>query len=65
MNDSERDALLVRLETKVDTLMTGQGDHEIRVRSLELTKNRQLGALSILSAACAGAWALLVSLWSK
>ena len=65
MNNDERDALLIRLEGKVDTLVTGQGDHEGRIRSLETTKHRQLGALSVISAAVAGAWALIVSIWSK
>ena len=65
MNDTTRDVLLARIDENVQAIRSTQGDHETRIRSLVITKQRQLGALSLISASIAGAWALLVALWAR
>jgi hypothetical protein len=69
MNDSERDQLLIRVDTNVARLMTDSTDHDTRLRSLEATKNSQKGAITIATAIVSGLWAGVLALvgifWSK
>lgn len=44
--DRER---LVRVETKLDTIITSGGDHEKRIRSLERGWWKQMGAMGVIT----------------
>ena len=69
MNDSERDALLVRLDVNVQTLLESHRDHEHRLASLEHSRTKQSGVIIAVSAVVSAGWAaVLVFLgvyWSR
>ena len=48
MNDDERDELLIRLDTKMDTVGDRLNDHGKRIRILEGAAKMATGALAIV-----------------
>jgi hypothetical protein len=47
-NQRERDELLIRLDERMDTLVSANADKETRIRSLEKSKWRHSGAIAVM-----------------
>jgi hypothetical protein len=54
MNDSERDELLIRIDENVKAGNKVKEDHEVRLRDLEKTKQKQAGMIVVLTGVWAG-----------
>ena len=58
-NDKEMLVMLTEIKGDCKTLVTGQADHEVRIRGLEKTSNTRTGAIAVIAGAFSAAGVFL------